>query len=373
MSYLYGLDHSNKDFTKQKSFGKNVFTNAFPLALTQYMAMERSLSVVEIRSRMHPNGYPETGHIHTSWKEIINVDPADAYFCFETAFDPYRQYTTAENPNPSDVVVMDKNTYEPLRPLEIKLVVVPNSSTAKRPRIEQACEVVSRPPTVEQIAFSIAHGFTSTRRYNIQTLIQRHLGLPNEYVWHDKSFMINQLPNIIRATEAIIEEGIGLQKPLIMLAIWRSQGQNPLLDEKNAFDSFVWTDSAFLQLYVTAVRKTYLDASGELRSRNDGQVTRAARALIWFIRALWDYSTQYTLDFPRVQGDASYGRQSDKAASFTNDARDFMMSDEYLYPRVASSEINKILKPEGRGFLLPERRLDASLSLRFTLESARGQ
>lgn len=371
MSYLYGLEYSNKNFKDKKSFGKNVFTNAFPLALTQYMAKERSLDIVEIRSTMHSNGYPATHQVHTPWKDIINIDPGNAYFCFETAFDPYRQYTTAENPNPSDVVVMDKNTYEPLRPLEIKLVVVPNSSTAHRPRIEQACELVSRPATVEQIAFSIAHGFTSTRRYDIQRAIQRHLGLPNEYAWHDKSFMVGKLPNIVRAVDAIIEEGLALQKPLVMLAIWRSQGQNYLLDEKNAFDSFIWTDSAFLQLYLTAVRKSYLDSSGELAEKHKKVITRAARALIWFIRSMWDYSTQYTLDFPRVQNDESYGRQSDKAASFTNDARDFMMSDEYLYPRVTSAEIDEILRPEGRGFLLPERRLDASLALRFTLENAR--
>lgn len=368
MSYLYGLEHANKDFTEQKNFGKNVFTNAFPLALAQYMAIEKQLEVVEIRSIMDQNGFPSTAHNLVPWATIMHTDPRNAYFCFESVFEPYRQYTNAENPNPSDVVIMDAQTYEPLHPLELKLVVVPNSSTAKRPRIEQSCEVVSRPATVEQIAFSIAHGFTSTRRYDLQRTIQSHLGMPNEFNWHDKNRMIKSLPKIVRATESIIETGIDLQRPLVMVAIWRSKGQNPLLDEENAFDTFIWTDLSFLQLYLNATRNTYLDERGELRSKNKGDMTRAARALIWFIRSLWDYSTQHKLDFPRVQGDASYGRQSDKAAAFTRGARDLLMSDQYLYPRVAGREVDAILKPEAHGFLLPERRLDASLSLRFALE-----
>lgn len=38
-TYLYGLEHANHEFdgSDPKAFGKNIFTNAFPLALLVYM------------------------------------------------------------------------------------------------------------------------------------------------------------------------------------------------------------------------------------------------------------------------------------------------------------------------------------------------
>lgn len=367
MTYLYGLEHASKNFTTQKSFGKNTFTNAFPLSLTQYMAIEKGLDIPVIRAVMGADGHTATEHVKTGWADIIHTDPRNAYFDFETGFEPYEELTTADKPNPSDVVIRDNTTREPLHSLELKLVVVPTSSTAHQPREKQVCEIVFRPATVEQVAFSIAYGYTSTRRYEMQKIIRENLGLPNEYEWNSPAYMIKRIPAVVRAAEAIAEAGLALQRPLIMVAIWRSQGQNPLLDE-HAFDTFVWTDLAFLQLFIQAVRNRYLGTDSELTASAPKDITRPARALIWLIRSLWDYTTQFTLDFPQVEKDTSYGRQTDKAGAFTTDARDLMMSEEFLYPRVTADEIDNILHRNARGFLLPERRLDAALSLRFSLE-----
>lgn len=242
MSYLYGLDHASKDFTTAKSFGKNTFTNAFPLALTQYLSMERELGIPVVRAEIGIDGRPTTNHVKSRWADIIHTDPRNAFFDFEAPFEPYRQFATAGDLSPSDVVIRDNATKEYLHPLELKLVVAPNAETAGRPREKQACETVFRPSTVEQVAFSIAYGYTSTRRYEMQTLLRDHLGLPNEYDWRNVRFMLDKIPAIVEATEALIEAGIKLQRPLIMVALWRSQGQKPLLDEKHAFDTFVWTD-----------------------------------------------------------------------------------------------------------------------------------
>ncbi|MGP9722925.1 HindVP family restriction endonuclease [Corynebacterium sp. AOP40-9SA-29] len=370
MTYLYGLENANKDFTKQKSYGKNTFTNAFPLALTQYLAKEKGLPVSVIRATVGEDGHPTTEHVKIPWQDIIHTEPSNAYFQFEAGFEPYRQYTNAESIQPSDVVIFDNTTREPLHPLELKLVVVPNSGTAHRQRKEQACEIVSRPPTIEQIAFSIAYGYTSTRRYEMQTLLQQELGLPNDFEWRDEAAMIRNLPKIVRATEALIAKGIEVQRPLIMVAVWRSQGQKPLLDD-HAFDTFIWTELSFVELYLNSTRKDYLDSHGDLKNGRPTKISRPARSLIWLIRSLWDYSTQRNLDFNRVKEDTGYGKQTDKAGSFTTGARDIMMSDEYLYPRVKADEIDEILSAEASEYLLPERRLDASLSLRFTLEKLR--
>lgn len=367
MTYLYGLENASKNFTTPASFGKNTFTNAFPLALTQYMAVEKEMDIPVVRATMGADGHATTEHVKTPWTDIIHTDPRNAYFDFETFFEPYRQFTTAQNPNGSDVVILDNTTREPLHPLELKLVVTPTSGTAHRPRREQMCETVFRPPTAEQVTFSIAYGYTSTRRYDLQTILRENLGAPNDYDWDNASFMIKRIPSIVQAAESIIETGVTLQRPLIMVALWRSQGQKPLLDE-NAFDTFIWTDLAFVQLFVQTVRKAYLDPSSALVDPAPKEISRPARTLIWLIRSLWDYTTQFTLDFPQVQKDTAYGRQTDKAGAFTTGARDLMMSDEFLYPRVSADEVDNIIHPNAHGFLLPERRLDASLSLRFAMK-----
>ncbi|ALE34656.1 hypothetical protein IY73_04240 [Lawsonella clevelandensis] len=372
MTYLYGLDHSNKDFTKSKSFGKNTFTNAWPLAVAQYLSGVRELDIPVVAAEKNLKGKsPKTRIEYRAWEDIIGTSHDNARFVFETAFTPYMAYTNLPEINPSDVVVFDNSTGEPLHPLELKLIVVPNSGSARRPREKQTGELVSRPPSIEQIAYSIAYGFTQTRRFELQTIISDALGAPNDFNWRDIRSMVKALPKFVAALDDIIRAGVDVQRPLIMTSIWRSQGQRPLLDD-HAFDVFVFTELAFMTLYTDSVRKTYLDENGNIRE--DAPVTdmtRAARTVVWLVRSLWDYSTQRILDFPRVVGDAGYGKQTDKAGAFTDPIRDILDSPEFLNPRVRANEVDSILDPRAREFLLPERRLDASLSLRFTLEKLR--
>jgi len=41
MALLYGMEHTNHDSDDPKFLGKNIFTNAFPLALANYIDRER--------------------------------------------------------------------------------------------------------------------------------------------------------------------------------------------------------------------------------------------------------------------------------------------------------------------------------------------
>lgn len=359
-SFLFGLDHASHDFSSPTSLGKNIFTNAFPLSLCQYLALKRCLQIPTIRATSGSTGKLATEHVMTPWSQIIGVDPEQARFEFEGIYSGYRAYTHT-SANKSDVVVADRVTGAHVRPLEIKLVVVPTSSTANNLREDQSCEIVVRPPTVEQLAFSIAHSYGLDNRSLLQRLIVDALLKPNDYKWSDEDYMIKALPNILNAAENIVVGGLALQTPLVLTAIWRSEGQKPILDE-HAFDAFVWTDLAFIQLFTDQMHRDCFNADGNLKEVKS--ISRPSRALVWLIKSLLDYSVQKSLDFGGVHSSITFGAQSDKAGAFTGaSSLKHLQSEQFLYPRITRTELPEILHPSSNQHLLPERRLDAAIAI----------
>ena len=156
MTYLYGLTHSNKDFESGDAFGKNTFTTAFPIALANYLACEKNLPMNYIVADLGEGDAPTTKHKLTPLKDIIGCDPYDAEYHFEDSFEQYSQYAVNEA-NRSDIVVKNRITGDEVSAFEVKLVAVPTSGTARMPRDEQCCELVVRPPSIEQLCFSLPH------------------------------------------------------------------------------------------------------------------------------------------------------------------------------------------------------------------------
>jgi len=371
-TFLYGLESSNHDFTQPKSFGKNIFTNAFPLSLAQYLAKERKLKIPLIEAFRTEDNKLDTRHVLVDWSDIIGTDPDRAYFEFEQVYSGYAGYTDTPA-NKSDVVISDKNSTEKghLRPLEIKLVVVPTSSTANKSLEEQSCEIVVRPPTIQQLAFSIAHSYGEEQRVKLQNIISKALKNPSYYPWNDQTLMIKNMPSTLNAAEMISTEGIEIQTPIVLTAIWRTQGQKPFLEE-NAFDVFVWTDMAFLQLFIGTTRSEFYTPSGTAKTKLTKNISRPSRALVWLVKSLWDYSAQNTFNFEDIHSKITYGVQSDKAASFTSNAFERLKSEEFFKPRVRRDELKNILKPEGARYLNPERRLDAVIQLPYLINEQTG-
>lgn len=359
-SWIYGLNHASHSFTSKKDFGKNIFTNAFPLAVAQYMAIEKKLPVVKIQAAMPDikntdtpmnNIKPTTKHVLTDWGEIIGCDPKDAFFSFEKVYNGYKENTRNE-PKQSDVVICDKNNLqEHLRPLEIKLVVTPTSGSANHPRENQTCEIVTRPSTIEQLAFSIADSYGEEGKELLRSTILEHIKSPMDFKWDDESYMKKHIGQVHSAVMGIIRKGIEYQKqtPLVLTVVWRTEGQRPTLD-KNAVDVFVWTDLAFLQLFTDS----------ELISKD--KISRPARSLCWLVSSLIDWSMQGTLQFSKHHGKITFGAQTDKAGAFSgNKTLRHMKSKEFIYPRITRDEVSDILTYNALSALTPERRLDAAL------------
>ncbi len=369
-SWIYGLNNANHQFDTKKSFGKNIFTNAFPLSIAQYLSIKKNLPIVEIRATNQEivmkdeNGHkqkvqePTTEHKKTSWKDIIGCDPMEAYFEFEHIYEGYRKYTDGK-PNQSDVVVC-KNSISKShkRPLEIKLVVVPTSNSAENDRADQSCEIVCRPSTIEQLAFSIANSYGEDGRMLMQQTILQHISRPMDFKWSEETYMKKHINEVQDAVKGVIKNGLEKQTPLVLTAVWRTEGQRPTLDE-HAFDAFVWTDLAFLQLFTDS------------KTISGNKISRPARTLCWLVKSLLDWSMQGSLQFDRHHSEITYGTQTDKAGAFTGKKTlRHMQSVEFEYPRLSREEIPNLLNKEAIAALQPERRLDAALTFEQSKQEA---
>lgn len=348
-SFLYGLDHTSRDFTIAKSFGKNIFTNAFPVSLAIYMSKELGLEPNYIHASL--NGSDLTvEHTTKALEEIIGTSLEDAYWAFEASFSGYDALTT-DAANRSDLVVSNLKTGEETRAFEVKLVTAPTSKTANRERVQQSCEIVVRPPTIKQICFSIAASYGANRQHDIGDMITERLNTPMNYDWSNERYMFEKLPLIVATAEDIIREGIELQTPFVMNALWRTIGKSAKLDDE-CFDLFFWSDMAFLQLFTEATKRAI--ASGKTK------INRPSRSLIWLVKSLLDYSTQGTITFEQTHSEITYGGQSDKAGSFSdNSVMPLIGCQHFYHPRVSKDHYKKIISPKGIEMLSPERRLDA--------------
>lgn len=350
-SYLCGLEHSNKDFSEADSYGKNTFTTAFPVALSCYID-KKGLPQNYILACLSSTGKPGITQALRPLHELIGIDPALAYFGFEDSFEGYNSYAVNQA-NRSDIVVKNYQTGDEVSALEVKLVAVPTSGTASKPRGEQLCELVVRPPSIEQLCFSVAASFGQARRQEIGDIIVNALEDPIDYDWSNERFMLGRRQAVLDAAHEIIRRGIDSQQAFALMGEWRTLGQEPELDD-DCFDCFYWSNLAFLQLF-TRVMESAIE-------RNTQSIGRPDRALIWFVKSMFDYSAQGRVTFERTHSLITYGGQTDKAGSFTNNnIRPFVVSDNFVCPRIKKDERQEIISDQGAAMLKPERRLDAVL------------
>lgn len=351
-SYLFGLEHANHRFdgSDEASFGKNIFTNAFPLALLSYLdSLGLGPMYVEAVCDQATGGLSSKCS-ETTFDEVIGCSSKEAEWLFEHSFDGYSRFATKEA-NCSDVVVRSVSTGEQVRALEVKLVTVPNSATALKPRDNQSCEIVIRPPSIEQLCFSMAASFGEKKRHELGDIITEELGRPMDYRWESEEYMVGKIAQVVQAAEAVALEGIERQTPFALTAIWRTRGQAPILDSE-CFDAFIWSDMAFVQLVTRAAK----------RGLGSKKISRSQRSVVWLVKSLLDYATQRTVTFGNTHSKITYGAQTDKAGSFSGEqVLEFIGCEEFVHPRVSDRQYSEIVSNEGIVLLKPERRLDAAL------------
>lgn len=86
----------------------------------------------------------------------------DIYFDFESIYKPFESYVT-DDIDGIDLVIREYKSKKYLQPLEVKLTVMPDSSTYRKLESEWGYEIVIRPATMEYLALSL---YDNTKTYN---------------------------------------------------------------------------------------------------------------------------------------------------------------------------------------------------------------
>lgn len=154
---------------------------------------------------------------------------------------------------------------------------------------------------------------------------------------------------MINSIDRIIEKFIKKQEPILIQPIWKTLGKNPRL-ANNCLDIFVWSNFAFIQLFLDVAR-------GELSER---KISRQIRTIIWLFKMLYDYSLNNQINHIQIIDELSYNTKNDKAFAVSGRVTHrYLKSAVLTNPRIKKSEIKNIILGGGQELLSPERRFDA--------------
>lgn len=338
---LFGIKHSNRDFTRKDTWGKNQFNSSFPVALACYMAY-REIDNVYINLDKKQNIKCDS----ISTQKLFGIAPNsdDLFFSFEGTYTPYQPFVTGELPR-IDLVTQRRSDGSILKGMEIKLTTLPDNSTCELSQDKFGAEIVCRPPTIVYLACSIAflyHKRHSSLRQYFDTKFDKLRD------WASPEVVLPHINEMIQVLDNIFVDNNSKQEPIIMQPIWKSEGKSPRLSE-NCLDVFVWSSFAFVELF----------AKG-LRNQQILNVTRQARTIIWLFKMLYDFSKTGQFYPKQIIDDYSYNTLNDKAFAVNGTITHyFMRSQELTKPRIKSNEIKNIILGGGQNMLSPERRFDA--------------
>jgi len=322
---LFGIIHSNRDFSQAQAWGKNQFNSSFPTSLASFLA-NKGLENIYLYLDKGMNVCH--GKISTESLFGINPQSEDLFFSFETQYTPYQRLVIGTLPR-VDLVIQSKSDGLCLRPIEIKLTALPDNSTCDLNDSLYGCEIVVRPDTIVYLACRIAEKFTNERD-KLDKLIGSKFDAIHDFT--DADVIIPYIDEMVLAVDRIILAKIDRQSPLLMQPIWKTEGKSPRL-AKQCLDVFVWSNFAFTRLFVSV-------AKIELLQRTI-KITRQ-------------------IDHRKTIDELSYNTKNDKAFSVNGKmTHEYMSCAELKKPRVPSDDIKKIILGGGQNLLSPERRFDA--------------
>lgn len=339
---LFGIKHSNRDFTDKDAWGKNQFNSSFPAALSVYLA-HKHLENVYIKL----NENLETFHDFISTENLFGLPPTteNLFYSFESQFLPFQKFLIG-NITGIDLVTQDLKDSSVLRCLEIKLTVLPDYTTCNLAEENYGCEIVIRPPTILYLACSL-FSIYENRRDELKKIIGEDFEDIDDFT--DLDFIRPYLNNLLRVIDEISKDSIEFQTPLIMQPIWKTKGKKPKLAE-NCLDIFVWSNLAFIRLFLRAVKP-------EVKNL---KITRPVRTLVWLFKMLRIFSYEGQVNYKRIFDELSLGANNDRAFAISGRVTHQFMSSEILRkPRITKDEIKYIILGGGQNLLSPERRFDA--------------
>ena len=236
-SGLFGIINSNR--TADRHWGKNCFNSSFPASVACYMLAQGIPAIYNHLILKDGELCVEASEIPLN--EVFNCGSLsfnELDFRFESRFDPYQQYSF-DTIDGIDLVVKHING-QFLSPLEVKLTVLPDNSTHRKPENDWGCEMVVRSATTSYCALGM---FDSTRENvgAVREIFEKSCADIGS--WTNDFEMSHKTPALSECINTFQKRYLKKQKPLLMQTVWKTQGQSPFLAD-NAFDIVVWSDYA---------------------------------------------------------------------------------------------------------------------------------
>lgn len=351
-SGLYGIFHSNRK--SDDHWGKNCFNSSFPTAMANYMMAEKIPAIYITLAK-------RDGKLVVIPKKILinevfncgNRASEELKFCFESTYEPYQKYAF-ETIDGIDLVVKDtKDAF--LSPLEVKLTVLPTSNTCKLPEKDWGCELVIRSATTSYCAFGMFDSL-GKKQSTIRDIFETSCSSIQS--WDNDFEMSHKIGSLCDALDTFENDYLSKQKPILMQAIWKTQGQSPFLSE-NAFDIVVWSDFAFSRLFIDQARKD-----------DPEKMSRSMRAAARLARCLWELSKSGKIHINDIYRQMAFGQQTDKEFAIQGNLwRKYVSDPRIITPILKKDCLYEIVEPERIESLRPERRFDQTLY--FTMRGNR--
>ena len=340
---LYGIENSNRE--GDDLWGKNQFNSTFPISLCCYMR-DHGIPPVYI-------SVDEDGEIGARDDDGVSMEDvfgtprigADIRFEFETVFEPLGDLLH-DALSGVDVVTRTADG-EFCRPLEVKLTVVPDNTTAKQAEEKWCSELVIRPITSAYAAIQLFANLSDTCRTEIRDIIG-----PVAFAIQDPDNIAEILLNadrIVQAMNEMIAACTDFQQPYLVQPIWKTVGKTAELANP-CFDVFAWSNLAILKIPVDSWK---------------GKKNKVTRSLREAVRHLWCFRQLLTvgkINYNEIYRGIALGNQTDKSFAL-NGTRTIKYMDHprLRKPHFSSDILPALILNGGENRLSPERRFDATV------------
>jgi len=347
---LYGLTSKNSSRHGRQLWGKNQFNSTFPLSLCLFMR-DNDLNPVAVIVRKDKIVVAED---ILTMAEVVGEKNANTFFYFEQVFEPYKRLSRNETDKIDLVVAIDGKH---CIPLEVKMTVVPDITTADKERTMWAPEMVMRPVSSAHAIMSVATSLSAKRRANTKSQVVSALksAYNNVSDWGNTAEIAKNADTLTEALSETIKLTAKLQKPFLVQPLWRTEGQSPVLC-KQCFDVFVWSDVAILQVPLNQALKSQQN------------VGRALREVARHVRALYDLLVTGDYDYTGIYKGMALRRQTDKAFALSGQNVSAYLQHPRLHrPLLSNNVLKRLILNGGERELKPERRFDAAVLSHMTL------
>lgn len=344
---LYGLTAENSSRVGKNIWGKNQFNATFPLALCLYMR-DKNIKPVSVTH----DGSSNVSADQEKWGMSEVIGEGNVSYAFEAVFEPYECLSRNKVEKIDLVVSRDNKAW---RPLEIKLAVVPDVTTASKTEDQWGPEMVIRPVSSAYALMGLARSLGEEENKDLRKEVIRELKSAYNKIsdWGNVVEISSHKKQLIQVLSAVLRLTSSIQSPFLLQPIWRTEGQSLKLSE-DCFDVFVWSNLAMLHLPIAHAQE------------GRGAVTRCLREVARHVRALYDTLSTKDFDYRGIYGAMPLGHQTDKSFSIAGNATCQYINHERLKKPIISKDcLDKIILNGGQNNLRPERRLDAAVVAHF--------